>query len=182
MDKETWEELKRLEEAKFAPDNLQKHSEHKNQFHLNSLEEYDESTHNLTRSPASPIGQSTPTEVIGYTNQNGLHVKFTKFNNDIYAFGVYSGDPETGVAVTCFPRSLDSIMKIVDPYNFYKKSGKQGDYRYRSDLDGKFEGLKFFDTHPEYHRNTSNERIKTIRQKILHKERLGNFNTDKETR
>ena len=181
MDKEIWEELKILNEAEFTPDNLQRHEKHKDQFHFKSLDEYNKFTHELTKHPALPIGQGSSEDVIGYINQNGLSIKFTKFSNNTYAFSVYSGDPETGDAVTCFPRSLNSIMRIADPYRFYRKeSGKQGDYRYRSDINGGFEGLKFFDEHPEYHKDTDEGRINEIREKILHKERLRNFNTDKE--
>ena len=180
MDKEIWDELNKLDEAHFSKQDLKNHSKHKAQLGVDSDEEYDYITHELTRHPALPIGDYNIKDIIGYINQDGRSIKFVEWRGQLYIFSAYRGDPETGIAITCYPKMIQDIYRKADPYNFYKFSSGQGDYRYKSDLDGKFEGLKFFDKHPEYHKNTSEENIKIIRDKILKNEKLANFNTNKE--
>ena len=54
------------------------------------------------------------------------------------------------------------------------------DYRYKCDLDGGFEGLKFFGKHPEYHPDIPTDRAEEIKDRVLKGEKPGNFNTDLE--
>lgn len=181
IDSKIWEELERLDElATLSPDNLEKHRKHESEYGLDNDEQYQEFTDILTKYPAVPIGKGVITDIQGYIAQSGAKVKFVQIRNDVYALAAYKGRVEGQTAITNYPKKLNNILKDADPYAFYRQSEKGDDYRYRSDLDGRFEGLKFFDNHPEYHRNTSEERIREIRRKLQKREKLGVLNTDKE--
>ncbi len=91
--------------------------------------------------------------------------------------GAYRGNDVTGVGITYHAKPLDKILQDIGPYAPYPLSRKKNDYRYKSDLDGGFEGLEFFDNHPEYHEGVDEETINTIRAKIMAGERLDDFNT-----
>lgn len=187
MDYNVWEELRKLDkvdeyqEALFRDKSLQIHAHYKDEMGIPTDEEYNEVTDILTRYPALPLGQGDIYDVHGYTNQQGINIKFVQYKGNLYIFSAYKGDPVNGEAKTCHVKRLREIMRIADPYRFYKKgTGKQGDYRYRCDLDGGFEGLKFFDKHPEYHPDIPTDRVEEIKDRVLKGEKLGNFNTDLE--
>ncbi len=181
IDSKIWEELKRLNElATFSPDNLGDHRKHEPEYGLENDKQYQEFTDTLTKYPAVPIGKGDITDIQGYVAQSGARVKFVQIRNDIYALAAYKGKINGQTALTNYPKKLFNILKDADPYAFYMQSEKEDDYRYRSDLDGRFEGLKFFDIHPEYHRGTSEEKIREIRRMLYKREKLGRFNTDKE--
>ncbi len=179
LDKEVWEELERLDEfATFPQDKLSAHLKHLRDYNLESAEEYQEFTDLLTKYPAIPIGKGTVVDMYGYTTQDYTNAKFIQMRADKYALGTYREPVDGETAVTNYPKRLRNILQDADPYRFYRRSIKQGDYRYKSDIDGGFEGLKFFDNHPEYHQDTSEEVINEIRRRLLNGEELGTFNTD----
>ncbi len=181
IDSKIWEELKRLDElATFSPDNLEDHRKHEPEYGLENDEQYQEFTDILTKYPVVPIGKGDIMDVQGYIAQSGARVKFVQIKNDIYALAAYKGNVKGQTALTNYPKKLSNILKDADPYAFYRQNEKEDDYRYRSDLNGRFEGLKFFDVHPEYHRGTPEEKIREIRRRLYKREKLGRFNTDKE--
>lgn len=75
----------------------------------------------------------------GYITQNNRKVKFKKYNSN-FEFGVYIGDDITGTAITYFMKPFSQIIKNANPYI---ESEDMSD-KYKSDLDGKFRGLKYF--------------------------------------
>lgn len=176
-----WETLRQIdEEAFFDPLDLDGHySKHKSKIDVESDEEYNELTHELTSSPAAYIQGDLEKTVQGYVTQNGIKVKFKKYKNT-YILSAYSGDAVDGRAVTCYLKNLKNILQDADPYRFYKRGIKDADYRYRCDLDGRFQGLRFFNEHAEYHKDTPPEKIKEIKRRLYKRERLRTFNTDKE--
>lgn len=192
IDKNIWSELSKIDED-FAlmPDTKKKgeektylddHSDrHKDSLGCRDKWEYRECIHALTSFPAIPIQEDTDNhDIMGYKAQDGRKVKFVQFKEDVYIISAYKKDPVTGVALTGYDKRLRNILQDADPYRFYELNNKEGDYRYKCDLDDRFEGLKFFNNHPEYHRNTDPERIKEIRQKLYKREKLDAFNTDRE--
>ncbi len=188
MQDSVWEELRKIEEeekssckeAYFNSSRLEKHSHHKSEMGIEDTEEYNEVTHILTSYPALPLGKGEIYDVQGYLDQRDVGVKFVQYKGKLYILSSYRDDPVTGEALTCHVEPIGAVLRKADPYRFYRKTNKQGDYRYKCDLDGKFEGLKFFDKHSEYHRDTPPERVKEIRRMILAGKPLENFNTDKE--
>ena len=181
IDKEIWEELEKLDEfATFPQDKLPGHLKHLRDYNLESVEEYQEFTDLLTKYPAVPIGKGTLVDMQGYIAQDRTNAKFIQMRGDKYALGVYEEPVDGETAITNYPKKLQNILRDADPYRFYRRSIKQSDYRYKSDLDGGFEGLKFFDNHPEYHQDTPEEVIEEIRRRLINGEELGAFNTDEE--
>ena len=160
------------------PSNLESHFEKHQSYYANE-DEYDQGLHDLTKRPAAPIGKESPTGINGYKTQTGVKVKYRPFRGNIhlYELGAYRGNDVTGVGITYYAKPLDKILQDIDPYTPYPLSRKKNDYRYKSDLEGGFEGLEFFDNHPEYHEGVDEETINTIRAKIMVGERLDDFNT-----
>ncbi len=188
IDKEIWDKLNKLNEDTYFDriegdhqgPNLTAHEFHKVEFGLENKGDYNEVAHAITSQEASPIGENMDWGIVGYINQDGRNVKFARLDDNKYMIGVYVGSPTTGAIITFYTKNLQDILKDADPYNRYSLANKEGDYRYKCDLDKKFEGLKFFNNHPEYHRDTSEERVREIKGKLYKSEKLGNFNTDRE--
>ena len=158
-----WKELNAIEleeQAKFTDKgNLLAHHE-KHPIIIDGVriteDQYNQMCGELTKARASYIGSDAPIQ--GYIRQDGRKVKFRKFNNE-YEFGVYAGDEITGSAVTYFIRPLRKIMEESNPYSILSDV----DRRYKSDLDGKFNGLAKY-VPPEY---LSRKDFESIKNKIL---------------
>lgn len=177
--KEDLAHLSRKSSNPEEPSNLESHFEKHQSYYYSNENEYNQGFHNLTKRSAAPVGKESSTSINGYKTQTGVKVKYRPFrgNAHLYELGAYKGDDVTGVGLTYYTKPLDKILQDADPYAPYPLSRKRNDYRYKSDLDGGFEGLEFFDSHPEYHEGVDEETINTIRLKILAGERLDDFNT-----
>lgn len=159
--------------------NLGTHFEkHKNDFDVKTPQEYNEKiVHAFTSHPAEPIGEIKNDVVYGYINQDGVNVKFVNTSDKGSFITAYLKDSITGIALTCYAKPLKNILRDADPYSPYHSKSKEGDYRYKSDLNKELKGLEFFNNHPEYHKNVGKETIKEIKHKIENREKLNNMNT-----
>lgn len=105
-------------------------------------EQYEQYTDALTSYPAVPIGQGKDYDVYGYIAQNKNRVKFVKLPAGA-ALGVYVGDPIKGTAISYYhENNFNQIIFRANPFRHLTSAAE--DLRYKSDLDGRFEGLKFF--------------------------------------
>lgn len=174
-----WEELKNLDEeklnelAKFkrqtddGEENFQIH--YKNHGIALGLteEQYEEYADALTSYPAIPIGTGQNYDIYGYIAQNGKKVKFVELTNGA-ALGVYVGNSITGRAISYYhDNDISATLFRANP--FRRLTSTAEDLRYKSDLDGKFEGLKFFK--PITNKNSSigitQQEYRKIKQEIL---------------
>lgn len=104
--------------------------------------EYREVTDILTSYPAVPFGKDEEYDVVGYVAQNDRNVKFIRLSSGA-ALGVYEGDPITGTAIDYYhDNDINATIFRANPFRRLVKGAE--DLRYKSDLDGKFKGLKCF--------------------------------------
>lgn len=151
---------------------------HKNDFDVKTPQEYNEKiVHVFTSHPAKPIEEIENDVVYGYINQSGSNIKFTNTSDKGGFITAYVRSPITGKALTCYAKPLKNILQDADPYSPYPIKLKDGDYRYKSDLNGDIKGLEFFNNHPEYHKDVDKEVIEEIRHKIENGEKLNKLNT-----
>ena len=132
-------------------------------------DEYDDAAHELSSFPAIPIGGKMDDDVLGFIDQEGRHVKFARTIHD-YAFVVfipssYDNSDYYGTAITYFHRPLDEILYGANPY--HKLNPGDDDHRYKSDLDGGFDGLNFFKPIVGGKRGVTKEEAQQIKDDIL---------------
>ena len=152
--REIWEVLNKLDEEKLdefadykrGTDSGEKNFQDHYKKHGEPLglteEQYEEYTEALTSYPAVPFGQGKDYDVFGYTAQNGKNVKFVKIPTGA-ALGVYIGNAITGKAISYYHENdFNQVIFRANPFRHLTDNAE--DLRYKSDLDGRFEGLKFF--------------------------------------
>lgn len=131
-------------------------------------EEYKEVTNILTSYPAVPFNiNNKEYDVIGYVAQNNRNVKFIRLNSGA-ALGIYEGDAIEGEAIDYYhDNSINTTLFRANP--FRRLTSTAEDLRYKSDLDGKFEGLKFFKpiTSKDSNVKITQQEYKQIKQEIL---------------
>lgn len=156
------------EQAKFSKSNKQKHAKKHNaekSFNFKSEEDYGNSAEALTLAHAKELLLNPSSEdVMGYITQSGRKVKIKKIKGPyLCQFVSYIGDDSNGDIITYFVQPWDKIVYKANPYISGNKS-----YKYKSDLNGKFNGLNIFMpplsmTEDEYH---------IIRNKIIRGDKL----------
>lgn len=170
-DNTVWKELDKIseleEQAKFKDkDKLKAHHE-KHHILVNGVkiseEQYNDLCDELTRKDATFLSGRRDT-IQGYICQDGVKVKFKRLPGKNCEFGAYIGDAIEGEAMTYFTKPFVDIIRDSNPYSKYNNK----DYRYKSDLDGKFKGL---DVYEKPLLTTDKEYIE-IRNKILKGEDL----------
>ena len=101
---------------------------------------------------------------MGYITQSGRKVKIKKLKGPyLCQFVSYIGDDSDGDIITYFVQPWDKIVYKANPYISGNKS-----YKYKSDLNGKYNGLNIFMpplsmNEDEYH---------SIRNKIIRGDKL----------
>lgn len=181
---EIWEELKVLNEEKLneladfkrgttdGEENFQIHYEaHGKPLGLTE-EQYEEYADALTSYPAIPIGTGQDYDVYGYIAQNNKRVKFVKLANGA-ALGVYVGNPITGRAISYYhENNFNQVLFRANPFRRLTLTAE--DLRYKSDLDGRFEGLKAFKpiTNPNSNIGITQEEYRQIRSDIYKRRKI----------
>ena len=127
-------------------------------------DEYDDAADALSSYPAIPIGTGTEEGIVGYITQDGRKIKFIQIPGGAFMVA-YIGDDVTGEAKTFYYTSIASLYYSANP--FRELSDKGGDHRYKSDLDGGFDGLKFFKPVTNGKRAVTKEEVKQIKDDIL---------------
>lgn len=141
------------EQARFDKDNLKNHynSHPKNKeggegddlFPPNMTEEeYDNAANILSSNKAYPLG-SGKNKITGYITQNDRKIKIKLKQGSYDEFVVYVGDDVTGEVITYYIKKYPEIIQQANPFVSGNIKNK-----YKSDLDGKFEGLKIFNPKP----------------------------------
>lgn len=131
-------------------------------------EEYDDSTHYLSSYPAIPIGTGEEYEIFGYIAQDGRKIKFTQIPGGAFMVA-YVGKDVTGEARSFHYTSMEELLYNINPYH---KILDYEDHRYKSDLDGKFEGLKFFKPIIRGPRAVTQEEVERIKSDILNRRKI----------
>lgn len=169
-----WEELDKIckleEQSKFQRKNnnthYNKHIVNKDgkdgeNFDFTTKESYAESVKLLSESPSTYMQRvNNSNTIIGYISQQNRKIK------NYYQIIVYIGDAITGTIITYYTVSWGQLIKQANPF----LSGNKN-YKYKFDLDGKFEGLNIFsppNSMPE-------DKYHEIRNKIMKKRSLTRY-------
>lgn len=174
--KEIWNELKRLDEADFnfgnAPERRKsrKHArDHAGEYKVNE-EDYYNIAKFFSEKNSVNFGEGTLEDPKGYLRQDGRKAKITQMYeqdeitpSNKSSIVVYEGDDLTGSIKTLHVRSWSGALNQANPYH-HLRVGKE-DHRYKSDLNGGLEGLKFFQT-PGFTSSLTEEEIEDFNYRL----------------
>lgn len=134
-------------------------------------EEYDDVADALSEYPAYSLNKGNFEDVKGYITQKGIRVKFIGIKGNTYALVAYTYDDKKDVSIDALTYHHLPLNQVLNKANPYHKLNGKDDYRYKSDIDGRLEGLKLFED-PKYQTKLDQEEIKEQREAILKGERL----------
>ena len=166
-----WEALNKLYEAEYSELNSRKHlNKHKPELasvfdHPLSEEEYNELSKIVSEISVFPIGISNTMDAYGYINQEGIVLKFVKVRGNLYFQVAYSKEPSNDKIITSYFKKYSEIIKSANP--FRKTTPNNAGYRYKSDIDGGYKGLEYFQNI-----NLSKDEVTKIRNDILKGKKL----------
>ena len=166
-----WEALNRLYEAEYKNLNSKSHmGKHEDELamvfdHPLSEEEYKEISKIVSELSVFPIGIGDISIPHGYINQKGNILKFVRVRNDLCFQVVFSKEGSDGIIITSYFKRYDEIIRSANP--FRKTTSNNANYRYKSDVDGGYKGLEYFQNI-----NLSKDEVTRIKNDILRGKKL----------